>query len=233
MENNITKTFFGNNSIENCTPSFSLELNSSYNSISKTTEIFEVYINKVTSAIGVPLNIFYLVVLSNKELKHSIYNHLWCRVLCNLLVCLFGIAYTHVASIDCETSLFLLIVQWYINAIPLRISICASVYSDCILMLNRCFVLDKKINIFTRISRKVNLSVCYLIPICFSLPSFFAIKFKNTRPGLYVWTQSNFGTTKFFIYYFYGMLVIFEIILPLVTLIVLTIIFVVKFGVFD
>ncbi len=141
--------------------------------------IMENYIVRVISGIGILLNILSLIVIIDKRFKHSNYSHLWCRTFCNLIVCIFGVFYLNFNSMASEQSYEYLFVSLYVINIPMRTSFLASAFSEITLILNRLLVIKKKKKtFFASIPKVANLTFCYMLPICGSMPAYMSIEIK-------------------------------------------------------
>ena len=103
------------------------------------------YFSRVVSGLGIILNLIFLVILLNKKLKNSIYNFFWSRSFCNLIVCIFGLAYMDFPDVREKRPLYILIHQVYITGFTMRLALLASVLTDCFLILNRLFNLSNRL----------------------------------------------------------------------------------------
>jgi hypothetical protein len=57
-----------------------------------------------TSMTGVCLNLFGLLIISNKRCTHVMYKYLWRRILCNLAVCTVGSGWLQTIDFDTPDS---------------------------------------------------------------------------------------------------------------------------------
>ena len=111
-----------------------------------TTDLITIYGIPGISVIGTALNLCSAAVLLNAKLKHSFYDFLFCRTICNLLVCLFGIFYSDlVCEKECTDSFVHLNIHWFGLIFPKRVALLASFNSDILIILNRMLtVYDRK-----------------------------------------------------------------------------------------
>jgi hypothetical protein len=107
-------------------------------------QILTNYIIRLVSGTGVILNISSLILLKDKKLKHPIYDHLWCRGLCNLIACIFGTANLLFYPTGTEQSFEMIFITYYVVGIPMRIAFLASAFSELSLILNRLAVVRNK-----------------------------------------------------------------------------------------
>lgn len=166
----------------------------------------EIIINssRILSIIGIFVNLFGLLVLRNERLVEKFYGCLFCRCVCNLVVCLFGSIHYKRVLMESPMNYSLALYHAYFYFPLTRIAFMASINCDMLLILNRLVLLfGKKKNLFFILSKKVNyicalksismnicqikqinlffnpkanLLICYLIPTIFSIPYFFGIE---------------------------------------------------------
>ncbi len=78
-----------------------------------------------------------------------------------------------------EQSYEYLFVSLYVINIPMRTSFLASAFSEITLILNRLLVIKKKKKtFFASIPKVANLTFCYMLPICGSMPAYMSIEIK-------------------------------------------------------
>ncbi len=160
--------------------------------------ILENYVNRAISGTGILLNLFFLCTLLNKKLKHKIYNFFWARSFCNLVVCIFGLTFFNFASEFEPLPLYMMIFRLYINGPTIRAAFLASTISDILLILNRHYCLDKKVNCFTEMAKKLNIFICYAVSISFMFPFYFAAEIRESEvKGTFYWKTSSFGSTMY------------------------------------
>ncbi len=116
----------------------------------------------VISVIGTVLNICSGTLLLKVQLTHSFYQFLFCRCVCNLLVCLFGIFFSNlVCEKECTDSFVHLNIHWFLLIFPKRSALLASFVSDILLILNRMLTIyeRKDCNYFLKMPKWVSLIV--------------------------------------------------------------------------
>jgi len=77
-------------------------------------------------------------------------------------------------------------------------------------------------------SKKFFLIVCYSFTISLAVPAFFSVEIILHENGLYVKKLSNFGTSKVFNFYFFGIFAL-EDVLPIIIIFILNVASVLKF----
>lgn len=98
------------------------------------------------SMIGTILNLLTIILLNSHKFKHKFYNFLWCRCVCNLLVCVVGI---FTQSSPCEFCLYDYLDLYFLMygvLFSTRIALFASAISDNLLILNRLYNLYPDMN---------------------------------------------------------------------------------------
>ena len=95
----------------------------------------------VISSIGVALNLFTIILLSNAKLKLQFYSSLWNRCFCDIFVCILGVIYMNGICFICPRTdvytLFSIYFIFYIKMPLIRIALIASSFSEIALGLNR------------------------------------------------------------------------------------------------
>ncbi len=194
-----------------------------------TTDIVESYLIRIVGAIGVVFNVFFAVILLNRSLKHKIYNFLWCRAVCNLSVCILSAGFVKKCFVCEYDSYEFLFYQYYISTINSRVFSLASLMSDLFLILNRFLEIVKKKSFLFKMSKLLNLLICFSVPILISLPVYFSTRImKNKSRGKFEKQLTQFGTSKVYSTYFLGVF-LFETIFPILVLVVLNVVSVYKF----
>lgn len=195
-----------------------------FEALSLATTILESYLIRITSALGVLVNVFGVVILSNKKLTHKFYNYFWCRSVCNLLVCLVGAGYIRNDGPSLKRSYVHLYYAWYIINLPLRIVFNASAFSDLFLIMNRYFLINGKKNMFSQLSKARNMILCFIVPVPISVLAYCSIKIiPSDETGFYEWTLSEFGRTTF-LSIFAAAIYLLETLIPISSLVILNII---------
>ena len=140
------------------------QLSSFYHALDLTTFILENYVCRVVTGLGIIFNMCLLRLLLNKRLTHTMYNYLWSRAFCNMIVCLFGLVYMDFPrQIISQLPYYRLIYQAYMITALIRTAFLASAVSDILLVLNRYFNILNKKNFLSEISKVANLLICYSI----------------------------------------------------------------------
>ena len=108
------------------------------------------------SIVGIFVNLFGLIVLRNRHLEEKFYDCLFCRCVCNLVVCLFGCLHNVLPCKMCPTYFVWLFLKLYVHMLGMRIAFFASVICDILLILNRMLLLlDRKNSVLYKLSKKV------------------------------------------------------------------------------
>ncbi len=190
--------------------------------------ILDNIVSRSIGCIGILVNLFFVIILSHRTLRHKIYDFLWCRQFTSLLTCLSVVA-SNGFCFGCDyESERLAYYSWYI-ALTIRVFSLASFISDILLIFNRYFEVCQKNTFLRRLSKKVNLFISFSIPFILSLPSFFAATVvKVPLNGKFELTLNIFGASNYFRLYFF-LLFLMEIVIPLITLLWMNIVSVFKF----
>ncbi len=176
------------------------ELGPLYQSLDQIKFILENYVNRTISGVGIVLNSFFLFVLINKALnKKKVYNCLWTCTFCNLIVCVYGVAYLQQPEQLYPVPLYELIYRMC-TSITIRVAFLASLLSKILLVLERYYRLFGIKNLCSRgLPKKFILFVCYSIGICFVFPVFFSFEVRESNAtGLFYFKTSKFGSTLYF-----------------------------------
>jgi len=190
--------------------------------------ILDSIVSRSIGGVGILVNLFFVLTLSHRTLRHKIYDFLWCRQFTNLLTCL-SVAASNGFCFDCDyNSEWLAYYIWYIS-IAIRVSSLASFISDILLILNRYFEVCQKTIFLGRLSKKMNIFICFSIPFIIFVPGYFAVYVvKVPLNGKFKLTLNAFGTSTYFKLYFFLAFLI-EIVIPLITLLWINIVSVFKF----
>ncbi len=166
--------------------------------------VLKTYVIRIVSGLGVFLNIFSMIICANKKLTHHIYSYLWCRGLINGLVCLLGASFLQLPLPPTPQSYALVFVSLYIINIPMRVAFLASAFEELALILNRLFVIQKKHNYFSQMSKVQNIIFCFFLPVLDSIPGWIALEIQDFpgSDGMYQWGLTEFGKSTFFQAYY-------------------------------
>jgi hypothetical protein len=158
------------------------------------------YLNRLIGFTGVFLNLFSLIIMSNKTLLHPLYNFFFCRQFCSLIVCALGCGWVDPLEFDVRrpSTYSRKFYAYFIFAIPFRLALTSSAISDLILILNRyCIVTDRKVFLIN-ISKLANLTFCFAFPLCLYVPYFFMYELQSTYKTEYVLELTGFGKSPGF-----------------------------------
>ncbi len=199
------------------------ELNIEYEWAIVGNYILENYIIRAIGGIGIVFNALYAKILLNKSLKHKIYDFFLCRVICNVIVCIF-VAGNVERCFECESdSYWFLFYQYFINGIGIKIVSFASFISDIFLILNRYLEISKKNILFWKqMSKKLTLLLCFSLPILVAVPAFFSVTIEKRANGLFIKELNRFGTSQIYKFYLIALFMI-ETVIPIVTISVLNV----------
>ncbi len=81
-------------------------MTTSFLALIQISNIIENYIIRFISITGMILNFISLAILLNKDLNHFIYNYIWSRFFCNLIVCATGAGYVKPCTTNCSQTYF-------------------------------------------------------------------------------------------------------------------------------
>ncbi len=192
------------------------------------TVLFQKYVNEVTGLIGVFVNLFIVIVLTDRKLKHKIYDFFLVRQITNLIACVFVVIYKE-HCFGCLKNTAWIVYYTYHIGIMIRVSILASFVSEILLIFNRYFYIISRQIFLSRISKKLSLFICYTFSFSLALPVFFSISVVEDSSSLTFYSELNsFGSSIYFrIYTFF--LILFESFLPLFILFLMNILSVIKF----
>ena len=192
------------------------------------TYIFDNIVSKSIGGIGILVNLFSVIILSHRTLRHKIYDFLWCRQFTSLLTCL-SVAASYGFCFECDyDSEWMAYYTWYM-IVAIRVFSLASFISDILLIFNRYFEISRKTNFLGSLSKKFNLFICFSIPLVFCLPGYFAVNAeKNPSNGKFKLTLNVFGSSIYFRLYFF-LVFILELVIPVSILLWMNSISVFKF----
>ena len=132
--------------------------------------IIDNYLIGTAGGIVVHFNLLFSILLLNKQLKHRIYNYFWCRTICNLIVCLLASGYVTNCNTCLEVVYWHVAYKWFVIGVNLRVAGLAPFNCDIYLLLNRFCEIIKNNSFFTKMSKKVNLFICFFSSTCLSIP---------------------------------------------------------------
>lgn len=128
------------------------------------SETIDRYALTSTAVIGILFNVFGLVLLWDKSLKHNFYQFLQCRCFSNLAVCIIGLVLGifNRWKLMCRADYQNIFIIHFVGFIPIRIAFQASLFTDNLLILNRLVNLfDMKNSIFYQMSKRVILKLFF------------------------------------------------------------------------
>ncbi len=175
--------------------------------------IIDTYLSRIAGGAGVLLNLLFAIMLLHKDLKHKIYDFFWCRCICNFMVCLLAVGYVSNCFSCLYESYWSAIYGWFIFATNLRVFSFASFVSDIFLVLNRFCEITKKDFFLAKMTKKLNLLICFLFPLTLSVPSYLAFTIVKTQ-NMFSLGLAEFGNSRWFTVYYLGIFLI-ETIVPL------------------
>ena len=168
----------------------------------EATLIIQKYLIKIISSFGIVVNALILTLLAIKAYKHQTHKYIFCKILCNTLICVIGIFYLNIICPNiCEDTYYALVIQWFITGIPLRMFVLASRIANILLIINRYVILKRQNKLF-ELSKKLILFICCSIAIIIQIPNYFAFFIYRTGSGLYAWSLNQFGLSTLYFYYY-------------------------------
>jgi hypothetical protein len=192
------------------------------------TYILDNIVSRSIGGIGILVNLFFVIIISHRTLRHKIYDFLWCRQFTNLLTCL-SVAASYGFCFGCEyDSEWLPYYTWYI-VIAIRGLLLASFISDILLMSNRYFEVCQKATFLRRLSKKLNLFSCLSFSFIICVPAIFAVYVvKVPLNGKFKLTLNIFGSSIYYKLYLFLTFLI-DTVIALLTLLSINIVTVYKF----
>ncbi len=163
-----------------------------------TSYIVIIYLNRLIGIVGVVLNLLGLIVMSNKSLIHPIYMFLWCRQLCNLIVCILACGWVEPLAYEAADTYGSKVYMYFLIAVPLRISFFTSAISDVILILNRYFIITDQKVFLLRISKLTNIAMCFTLPLSLCILYFFSHEIVQVEKNRFVLRLNEFGESKLY-----------------------------------
>ncbi len=200
-----------------------------YKNLNLLASVIEIYVNKSMLGFGVLFNLFLVVVIIKQRLVHRFYSYLWCRLFCNLIVCLFAvISWTFPLKTD-KFELYKLAYLIYERPC-VRVAIWAATLSKIFMITYRYFIIIRKTSFLCNLSKKANLSICFGTSIIVGLPIFLAFRIQGPDDkNMYNWDLSEWGNTLYFKIYILGNYLL-DSVVPLTAHLVFTILSVRKFD---
>ena len=142
------------------------------------------YIIPTIAGIGLITNVSFLIVLLNKRLKHRIYQDLWIKTFCDLIVCISSLGYINIGCRFCKKEN----IEYWKAVYDVRIlysaiiiSATASTYAEIYLIINRCINLFKPSSKILHFKKVYIISVFYFFAIASALPTYFFIEIKKSE----------------------------------------------------
>ncbi len=194
----------------------------------QTTIFIYIYVNRSVGLIGILGNLMFLIILTNKKLKHKIYDFLLVRQITHIIFCVVITMFID-NCFDCQReSTWFTYYAWFISC-TVRTSLLAAFISDIILSLNRYSDINRQRNFLINLSKRKNLLICLFLPLILSIPTYFPIHVDQYQPtGKYRLKFNQVGLSLYFQAYTF-VLFLFETIIPLLTFLLLNILSVIKF----
>ncbi len=183
--------------------------------------VLDNYVIRIAGSLGVLLNLFFAIVLRHKSLKNKLYDFFWCRVAINFLISVL-VAGQLGNCFACEFSSYeVVIYQYHINALGLRLLKLSSLLSDLHLIVNRFLEITRKKNCVQKMSKKLVLFVCLFPPAVLTVPAHLAVRIvAGSTNQTYIKELTQFGSSKTLLVY--SVLVfLFESVIPCVVMIFL------------
>lgn len=197
-------------------------------SVDQATEIISQYVNRIISGIGIISNTILFSVLLRKRLKFKVYNYLWARKFCHILICLLALFYVKGPEPGKEYMLSELIHRIIIDH-GQNILFLASLYSDVLAITYRLLILKNKKNAaLAKLSKLSNLVICFTVAFFVELPCFLIYHVAHSETENYYCLKLRINSTAYLKIYFLGVFSIVSVI-PLTILIVLTVYLILKF----
>jgi hypothetical protein len=190
--------------------------------------IINQYIIRITGGVGVLVNLFFVVLLCHTSLRHNIYKFLWCRQFINLVAC-FQIATSNGFCSGCSFDSEWMAYYSWCSQVTIRVFLLASFISDILLILNRYFEIVQTPTFLSRLSKKLNLLICFAISFIVISPGYFPFYvFKTPLQEKYQVAWNAFGVSDYFKVFVF-VLFLFEVVIPLFIFLCLSIVSKFKF----
>ena len=107
---------YNNKSSENST---NIVLYNNIAALNKASDLIENYAIRFISILGILINFcsLILILIYNKKLNHYIYNYIWSRFFCSVVVCVTGAGHIKDCSPNCRLSYFTIYIGYVRNKI--------------------------------------------------------------------------------------------------------------------
>jgi len=192
------------------------------------TLILDIYVNRVLGGLGVLVNLFFVILLSHRTLKHKIYDYLWCRQFTSLIACL-PLAVYNGLCFSCDFNSEWLAYFTFFDAVTIRAFSLASFISDILLISNRFFEIIRKTTFLKRLSKTLILLISFSFSLIVISPCYFVVYVtKDPSNGVFKSYLNQFGSSVYFKVYFF-VLFLLETVVPLFTQSYFNIVSTVKF----
>ena len=199
--------------------------------VNQVSDIISLYAIPIISGIGLIANTSFLIILSNKSLKHRIYQDFWIKTFFDLIVCFIGIAHFNNNCLVCmntgDTQYWILTYNFMIRALPQNSAFLASTYSEVYLILNRCINLFNPRNKTLHFKKLNFILILSFLSICLMIPFYYFIEIRKGEDG-YELFERDFSNRNIFIIYMTVYIFIYYL-LPITLLVVLNLISIIKF----
>jgi len=198
--------------------------------VSVAASIIDNYLIRITGGIGVLINLFFAILLfrKNSSNKHSIYSFFWCRTIFNLIVCVLTAGYISNCTSCLNDSYWLAFYRWFVITINLRVSLLATFICDLFLVFNRFCQIKKSFLFFTKMSKKLNFFICFILSVGVSIPSYAGKIIVKTDNNMYILENTEIGKSRIFFIYYFGLFLL-ETVIPLSIQLILSVVSVLKF----
>ncbi len=194
------------------------------------TFVLDRYINRAVGCFGILVNLLFVILLSDKKLKHKIYDFFWCRQFTSLIACL-PIAASNGNCFDCEQKFEWLAYFYWFTSLTIRAFSLASFISDIFLISTRYFDMIRKETFLNHLSKKFNIFICLFTVFIISSPAYFAAYAVQTpSKKAYKLKFNDFGLSIYFRFYAFFMFFI-GILIPLLIFLFLNIVSIIRFKI--
>ena len=205
--------------------------------LDSVSKVMGSYVSSIICLIGLVINISLLAHINKHSFRHKMYDTVRVCTIIDLLICIIGIGYNNSGCTSClntklntQNALFY---QWFIINVSLRGFLIASALAEINLILNRYLIISNIEWPFIRnLSKKKMFTIMFLVSfLMFMVPTYLTIEIVPVEEGFYTWTLSDFGKNKF-VPFFFIFQMIFDTVIPILLLVILTVLSVVRFEKF-